>query len=155
VRRGVFYDDNGHRWVTVGQEQTEFAWQLPSGGAAWGVSAGDRGIPPSEADYGRSGFYLFPFRQKVHPVDHRLADHRLSRPHAGEELHFELRPAVSPTHTVTTTESGGGGGRDFMRISARSSSGIMLQVNPQMKWRGRRDEDTASAGDVYADGEEE
>jgi hypothetical protein len=51
--------------------------------------------------------------------------------HAGEELHFELRPAVSPTHTVTTM-TGGAGGRDFVRITARSSNGSTLQVNPQM-----------------------
>jgi hypothetical protein len=55
--------------------------------------------------------------------------------HAGEELHFELRPGVSPTHTVTmTTEAGGT--RDFMRISARSSNGSTLQVNPQMNGPG-------------------
>src|SRR5260370_30036336 len=57
------------------------------------------------------------------------------RAHAGEELHFELRPVVSPTHTVTVaTESVGG--RDFMRISARSSNGSTLQVNPQMSGPG-------------------
>jgi hypothetical protein len=51
--------------------------------------------------------------------------------HSGEEQHFELRPAVSPTHVVTATAPSAGG-REFMRITARSSNGATLQVNPQM-----------------------
>jgi hypothetical protein len=45
-------------------------------------------------------------------------------------VHFELRPAVSATHTVTMGQSVSG--RDFLRISARSSSGGTLQVNAQI-----------------------
>jgi hypothetical protein len=55
------------------------------------------------------------------------------RIHSGEEQHFELRPAVSPTHTVTlvTQSSSSSGGRDFLSISARAGNGSTLQVNAQ------------------------
>jgi hypothetical protein len=52
------------------------------------------------------------------------------RVRSGEEQHFELRPAISVTHSVTiNTQSADG--RGFMRMSARSSNGSTLQVNQQ------------------------
>jgi hypothetical protein len=47
--------------------------------------------------------------------------------HGGEEENFELRPTVSPTHTVGIAHSRPD--RGFMRISARASNGATLQVN--------------------------
>jgi len=131
-----FYDDNGHRWLTVGQEQTDshgnFRLAEPAGEYRLETrytpldrTTGEAVLPvsvPADSSSGGSG----------------IDGSQVIKAHAGEELHFELRPAVSPTHTVTTTEAGGGGGggRDFVRISARSSSGLTLQVNPQMNGVG-------------------
>jgi hypothetical protein len=66
------------------------------------------------------------------PADNSSNPSGIIQIHSGEEQHFELRPAVSPSHIVTVTASSGGGGRDFMRITARSSNGGTLQVSPQM-----------------------
>jgi hypothetical protein len=124
-----FYDDNGHRWVTVGQEQTD-----SHGNFRLAEPPGEYRLETRYTPLDRTtGEAVLPVSV---PAESSSGGSQVIKAHAGEELHFELRPAVSPTHTVTTTESGGGGGRDFMRISARSSSGIMLQVNPQMNGGG-------------------
>jgi Carboxypeptidase regulatory-like domain len=122
------YDDTGHRWVTVGQDQTDSHgnFRLPQPAGEYRLethytpldkTTGEAVLPVSVPAEGSSGTSM------------------AIKAHAGEELHFELRPAVSPTHTVTTTTESAGG-RDFVRISARSSNGITLQVNPQMNGVG-------------------
>jgi hypothetical protein len=123
-----FWEDSGHRWVTVGQEVTDSHgnFRLPEPAGEYRLetrytpldqTTGEAVLPVTVPADGSSGAS-------------QVAASQVIRAHAGEELHFELRPAVSPTHTVTmTTDSGGG--RDFMRISARSSNGGTLQVNPQ------------------------
>jgi hypothetical protein len=127
-----FYDDNGHRWATVGQDQTD--------------SHGNFRLPEPAGEYRLETRYTPLDRttgQAVLPVSvpgegsssGSQVSSQVIKVHAGEELHFELRPAVSPTHTVTAiTESAGG--RDFVRISARASNGSTLQVNPQMNGPG-------------------
>jgi hypothetical protein len=123
-----FYDDTGHRWVTVGQDQTD--------------SHGNFRLPEPAGEYRLETRYTPLDRttgQAVLPVsvpgEGSSGTSQVIKVHAGEELHFELRPAVSPTHTVTTTTESAGG-RDFVRISARSSNGSTLQVNPQMNGMG-------------------
>jgi len=123
-----FYDDNGHHWVTVGQDQTD--------------SHGSFRLPEPAGEYRLETRYTPLDRTKGEavlpasvPAEGSSGGSQVIRAHAGEELHFELRPAVSPTHTVTTTTESAGG-RDFVRISARSSNGSMLQVSPQMNGVG-------------------
>jgi hypothetical protein len=122
------YDDTGHRWVTVGQDQTDSHgnFRLPE-------PAGEYRLETHYAPLDRTtGEAVLPVSV---PADSSSGTSTTIKAHAGEELHFELRPAVSPTHTVTTTTESAGG-RDFVRISARSSNGITLQVNPQMNGGG-------------------
>jgi hypothetical protein len=122
------YDDTGHRWITVGQDQTDSHgnFRLPE-------PAGEYRLETHYAPLDRTtGEAVLPVSV---PAEGSSGTSGVIKAHAGEELHFELRPAVSPTHTVTTTTESAGG-RDFVRISARSSNGITLQVNPQMNGVG-------------------
>ncbi len=123
-----FWEDTGHRWVTVGQDQTDSHgnFRLPE-------PAGEYRLEMRYTPLDRTtGEAVLPVSV---PAEGSSGTSQVIKVHAGEELHFELRPAVSPTHTVTTTTESAGG-RDFMRISARSSSGSTLQVNPQMNGPG-------------------
>jgi hypothetical protein len=123
-----FWEDTGHRWVTVGQDQTDSHgnFRLPE-------PAGDYRLETRYTPLDRTaGEAVLPVSV---PAENSSGTSSVIRVHAGEELHFELRPAVSPTHTVTTTTESAGG-RDFVRISARSSNGNTLQVNPQMNGGG-------------------
>jgi hypothetical protein len=120
-----FYDDTGHRWVTVGQDQTD--------------SHGNFRLPEPAGEYRLETRYTPLDRttgEAVLPVsvpgEGSSTTSQVIKIHAGEELHFELRPAVSPAHTVTTTVGQSYTGREFLRISARSSSGSTLQLNAQM-----------------------
>jgi Carboxypeptidase regulatory-like domain len=120
-----FFDTNGHRWLIAGQAQTDSHgnFRLP-------VQAGDYRLETRYSPIDRM------LDQAVLPVtvpaDDSSNTSGVIQIHSGEEQHFELRPAVSPSHMVTVTTPSAGGGREFMRITARSSSGATLQVNPQM-----------------------
>jgi hypothetical protein len=120
-----FYDDTGHRWVTVGQDQTDSHgnFRLPEPAGEYRLET--RYTPLDRA----TGEAVLPVSV---PAEGSSGTSQVIKVHAGEELHFELRPAVSPTHTVTTSVGQSFNGREFMRISARSSSGSTLQVNAQM-----------------------
>jgi hypothetical protein len=123
-----FFDDTGHRWVSVGQEQTD-----SHGNFRVTEPAGEYRLETRYTPVDRStGEAVLPVTV---PSDSSSITGQVIRIHAGEEQHFELRPAVSPTHTVTTTTESSGG-RDFVRITARSSNGSTLQVNPQMNGGG-------------------
>jgi hypothetical protein len=119
-----FYDGNGHRWVTVGQAVTDSHgnFRLP-------VQAGEYRLETRYTPVDRTtGEAVLPVQI---PAEGSSNTSQAIQVHSGEEQHFELRPAVSATHTVVATTQSTGG-RDFMRISARSSNGSVLQVNPQM-----------------------
>jgi hypothetical protein len=120
-----FYDDvAGHRWVNAGQDQTDSHgnFRIP-------VTAGEYRLETRYSPVDRTtGEAVLPV---IVPGEASSNTSQVIRVHSGEEQHFELRPAVKPTHTVTATTQSSGG-RDFVRISARSSSGGTLQVNPQM-----------------------
>jgi hypothetical protein len=119
-----FFDDAGHRWLTVGQEQTD-----SHGNFRVTEPAGEYRLETRYTPVDRTtGEAVLPVAV---PSDSSSNTGQVIKIHAGEEQHFELRPAVSPTHFVTTTTESSGG-RDFVRITARSSNGSMLQVNPQM-----------------------
>ena len=118
-----FYDDSGHRWMNVGQEQTD-----SRGNFRLAEPAGEYRLETRYTPMDRTtGEAVLPV---VVPSEGSSNTSRSIMIHSGEEQHFELRPGVSPTHSVgLSTESAGG--RDFLRISARSSNGSTLQVNPQ------------------------
>ena len=99
-----YFDDTGHRWMMVGQNQTD--------------SHGIFRIPVQAGDYqGCNAVYA------ARPYDRRSCfasdDYGDGSPGAseafrvrsGEERHFELRPAVSPTHFVTIVWGSVGWGR--------------------------------------------
>jgi hypothetical protein len=121
------WEDAGHRWVPAGQDQTDSHGNFRLPGPAGEYRLETRYTPLDRT----TGEAVLPISL---PAEGSSGTSQAIKIHAGEELHFELRPGVSPTHTVTTTESGAG--RDFLRISARSSSGSTLQVNPQMYGMG-------------------
>jgi hypothetical protein len=114
------YDDSARRWTPVGQSQTD--------------SHGSFRIPVPAGQYRLQTRYIFRDRtigKAVLPVvipSISFSDiSQLIRIHSGEEESFELRPTVSPTHTIGLSHSGSD--RGFMRISARASNGGALQVN--------------------------
>jgi len=118
------YDDAGRRWITAGQTQTD--------------SHGNFRIPVQAGDYRLETRYMAQDRTTGEavlpttvPNESSSNTSQMIRIHSGEEQHFELRPAISPTHTVTVT-SQPPSGRGFTRISARSSNGSTLQVGPSM-----------------------
>jgi hypothetical protein len=118
------FDETGHRWLPVGQRQTD--------------SHGNFRLPEIPGDYRIETRYTSLDRttgEAVLPVtvpsQSSSNTAEVIRIHSGEEQHFELHPAVSPTHTVTLAAQSAGG-RDFLRISARASDGTTLQVAPQM-----------------------
>ncbi len=120
-----YFDDTGHRWLQVGQDQTDSHgnFRIP-------VQAGDLRITTRYAPLDRTT------GEAVLPVmvtsDGSTGSSDAIRIRSGEERHFELRPAVSPTHSVTiTTGFGGTGPGDFVRIGARASDGSVLQVGAQ------------------------
>jgi hypothetical protein len=118
-----YFDDAGHRWLPIAGEQTDSHgnFRLP-------VQAGEYRIETRYTALDRStGNAVLPVSV---PNETSSNTSQAIWIHSGEEQHFELRPAVSPTHTVTlVTQSSGG--RDFLRISARASNGSTLQVNSQ------------------------
>jgi hypothetical protein len=118
-----YFDDAGHRWLSVAQDQTDAHgnFRLP-------VQAGEYRVETRYTPLDRTtGEAVLPV---VVPSEASSNTSQTVRMHSGEEQHFELRPAVSSTHTVSlVTQSSGG--RDFLRISARASNGSTLQVNPQ------------------------
>jgi hypothetical protein len=118
-----FWEDTGHRWVPVGQGQTDSHgnFRLPQPAGEYRL---ETRYTPLE---GVTGEAVLPVSV---PAESSSGTSQVIRVHAGEELHFELRPAVRPIHSVTTNMEAAGG-RDFMRISARSSSGSTLQVEPR------------------------
>jgi len=119
-----FFDDTGHRWLPVGQSMTD-----SHGNFRLSVQAGEFRLETRYSPVDRTvGEAVLPVT--VPSEGSSSAGHGIQI-RSGEEQHFELRPAVSPTHTVTlSTQSGGG--RDFMRITARSSNGGTLQISPRM-----------------------
>ncbi len=118
------YDDTGHRWITFGQAQTDSHgnFRIP-------VQAGDYRLETRYAPQDRTtGEAVLP---ATVPNESSSNTSQMIRIHSGEEQHFELRPAVSPTHTITAATQPPSG-RGFTRISARSSNGSTLSVGPTM-----------------------
>jgi hypothetical protein len=123
-----YFDETGHRWLATGQEQTDSHgnFRLP-------VTAGEYRLETRYTPLDRTtGEAVLPITV---PSESSSNTSQTIRIHSGEEQHFELRPGVSPTHSVSVVTQSSGG-RDFVRISARSSNGSTLQVNPQVNGTG-------------------
>jgi hypothetical protein len=118
------FDDTGHRWITTGATQTDSHgnFRIP-------VQAGDYRLETRYSPQDRTtGEAVLP---ATVPGESSSNTSQMVRIHSGEEQHFELRPAVSPTHVITATTQPPSG-RGFTRISARSSNGSTLSVGPTM-----------------------
>jgi len=116
-----YFDDAGHRWLPVAQAQTDSHgnFRLP-------VQAGEFRLETRYSPVNSTtGQAVLPLTV---PREGSSNTSQFIEIHSGEEQHFELRPAVSPTHTVTLMVPFSGG-RDIVRISARASNGGTLQVN--------------------------
>jgi hypothetical protein len=114
------YDNSGHRWISVAQKQTDShgRFRLP-------VPAGEYRLQTQYSPQDRTtGEAVLPV---VIPNGGSSGSSQVIRIHSGEEQTFEIRPTVSPVHTVGLSPSGPDPG--FMRISAHSSSGGTLQLN--------------------------
>ena len=120
-----YFDDTGHRWLPAGTPSTtdshgNFRLPVPAGEYRLGTR-----YSPIDRTVGEAVLPVTVPSEASSNTGHGIVIH------SGEEQHFELRPAVSPTRNVTLTTQAGSG-RDFMRITARSNNGSTLQVNPQM-----------------------
>ncbi|MGH9596829.1 MAG: carboxypeptidase-like regulatory domain-containing protein, partial [Edaphobacter sp.] len=122
-----FYDDSGRRWLPAAKSFTN--------------SHGDFRLPVPAGEYRLETRYI-PLDRTIGeavlpvsiPSESSSSTSQSIQIHSGEEQHFEVRPSVSQTHTITlATQSSGS--REFMRMSARSSSGV-LQISPQMSEGG-------------------
>ena len=99
------YDDSGHRWMTVASEQTD-----SHGNFRLTQPAGEYRLETRYTPMDRTtGEAVLPV---VVPSEGSSNTSRSIVIHSGEEQHFELRPVVSPTHTVTLSNESAGG-RDF------------------------------------------
>lgn len=118
------YDDSGHRWVAVGQAQTDSHgnFRIP-------VQAGDYRLETRYTPQDRTtGEAVLP---EIVPDESSTSTSQMIRIRSGEEQHFDLRPTVSPTHVVTLGTRPASG-RGFNRIFARASNGSSLQVESTM-----------------------
>jgi hypothetical protein len=123
------YDDSGRRWMPVDQRQTDSHghFRIP-------VPAGEYRVQTHYALLNSSiGEAVLPVTV---PSGSASNTSQLIRIHSGEEQFFELRPAVSPIHTVGISQSLAD--RGFIRVSARASDGGTLQVNSMLENGGER-----------------
>ena len=112
------YDNSGHRWISVGQKETDShgRFRLP-------VPAGEYRLQTQYSPQDQTtGEAVLPV-----VIPNGGSSSQVIRIHSGEEQTFEIRPPVSPVHTVGLSPSGPDPG--FMRISAHSRSGGTLQLN--------------------------
>ncbi len=113
-----YFDDAGHRWLPVGQAQTDShgSFRLP-------VPAGDYRVETRYTPADRTtGEAVLPVT--VPGGSSSSTSDSVIHLHSGEEQHFELRPAVSPTHTVTVTTPSGGGAGVFADFGAGRAVGV-------------------------------
>jgi hypothetical protein len=122
ARRSV-YDESGRRVVNAGQTQTDSHgnFRLPVSGGSYRIET--RYIARDIT----TGLAVLPIMLPAETSSNTLDEIRI---HSGEEQHFDLRPAVRQTHKVTAMVDSSEHGMGFVRITARSSNGSTLQVNP-------------------------
>ncbi len=143
-----YFDDTGRRWLQMGQEQTD--------------SHGNFRIPVMAGEYRIQTRYTPLDRttgEAVLPVtitgDGSSGGSGAFRVGSGEERHFELRPAMSPTHSVTAYAGSGasaGGGGGFCQGLGASERWERAAGESAEEWDYGRGEDAASPGNISADG---
>jgi hypothetical protein len=124
--RRSFYDETGHKVMNAGQTQTDSHgnFRLP-------VPGGSYRIETTYVERDRTtDLAVLPM---VVPDENASDTSNEIRIHSGEEQHFDLRPAVRNTHRVTANVDRGMG---FMRMSALSSNGSTLRINPNSNVAG-------------------
>ena len=122
ARRSIF-DETTRRWIPVAQSQTD--------------SHGNFRLPVPPGDYRVETRYALQAQEGQEvvlpvsvPAEAQSSPLNVIHVHSGEELHFDLRPAMSRAYTVTArldTPSE----RGFPGITARSSSGTTIPVSFQ------------------------
>jgi hypothetical protein len=116
-------DEGGRRVVNAGQAQTD-----SHGNFRMPVPGGNYRIETRYVAKDRTtGLAILPV---VLPGEISSNTSDEIRVHSGEEQHFDLRPAVRRTHKVTAVVDPSEHGMGFARITARSSNGSTLQINP-------------------------
>ena len=118
VRR-ILYDENGRRSVNAGRAQTDSHgnFRLPVPGGSYVIET--QYVPKDTF----SGLAILPV---VLPAESSSNTSDAIHVHSGEELHFDLRPAVLHTHRVTATMDSSD--MEFVRLTAHTSNGSTLQV---------------------------
>jgi hypothetical protein len=123
------YDEGGRRVMNAGQAQTD-----SHGNFRMPVPAGSYRIETRYVARDQTtGLAVLPV---VLPHDTSSDTLDEIRIRSGEEQHFDLRPAVRHTHRVTATVDSSEHGVGSARITARSSNGSTLQINPTSNGSG-------------------
>jgi hypothetical protein len=119
ARRSVF-DDNGHRWMPVAQDQTD-----SHGRFRLAVAPGEYRLQSMYAPRisGTDEAAL----PTVVPTDTSTTSSSLIRIRSGEEQSFDLHPEISRTYAITATFDSGST-RGFPRIVARSGKGMTIPM---------------------------
>jgi hypothetical protein len=116
------YDEGGRRVMNAGQAQTD-----SHGNFRMPVPAGSYRIETRYVARDQTtGLAVLPVVLPPETSSDTLDEIRIR---SGEEQHFDLRPAVRHTHRVTATVDSSEHGVGS-RITARSSNGSTLQINP-------------------------
>ncbi len=122
ARRSIF-DETTRRWIPVAQSQTDSHgnFRLP-------VPPGDYRIETRYTTQASEGHEaVLPV---IVPSGTQSNSLNVIHIHSGEEQHFDLRPAMSPSYTVTARLESAPE-RGFPGITARSSSGSTIPVSFQ------------------------
>jgi hypothetical protein len=127
--RRSLYDEAGRRVVNAGQTQTD-----SHGNFRMPVPAGSYRIETRYVAKDRTtGLAVLPVVLPPETSSDTLDE---IRARSGEEQHFDLRPAVRHTHRVTANVDSSERGVGFVRITARTSNGSTLQINPTSNGSG-------------------
>jgi hypothetical protein len=120
ARRSIF-DEGGHRWAPVAQDQTD--------------SRGRFRLPVQAGEYRLETMYISGSRQSgqiilpvIVPSGNSSNSLGFVRIRSGEELSFDLHPATSRAYTVTATFDSSLS-RGFPRLVARSSNGVTIPLS--------------------------
>jgi hypothetical protein len=120
ARRSIF-DEGGHRWTPVAQDQTD-----SHGRFRLTVQAGDYRLETMYISGSRqSGQIVLP---ATVPSGNSSNTSSIVHIRSGEELSFDLHPATSRAYTVTATFDSSLS-RGFPRVTARSSNGVTIPLS--------------------------
>jgi Carboxypeptidase regulatory-like domain len=122
------YDEGGRRVMNAGQAQTDSHgnFRIPVPAGSYRIET--RYVARDQT----TGLAVLPVVLPPETSSDTLDEIRIR---SGEEQHFDLRPAVRHTHRVTATVDSSEHGVGS-RITARSSNGSTLQINPTSNGSG-------------------